>query len=131
MVAAWNSRHPGRKIASTLAWQEKNRAKVLAASARFRAANRDKGRAHAAAREALKACATPSWANDFIIEEAYALAQLRTKVMGFKWHVDHIVPLKSPLVCGLHTHDNLQVIPAAENHKKSNKYWPDMPEKAA
>ena len=78
------------------------------------------------ARRARKMQAMPKWANEFFIKEAYALAQLRTKVMGFKWHVDHIVPLTSKVVCGLHTHDNLQVIPMLENSKKSNRWWPDM-----
>lgn len=71
--------------------------------------------------------ATPSWANQFFLKEAYALAVLRSKVTGVKWSVDHIVPLRSKLVCGLHTHQNIRVIPAAENNSKSNRYWPQMP----
>ena len=42
-------------------------------------------------------------------------------------HVDHIVPLNSPIVCGLHNEFNLQIIPPATNYHKSNNYWPDMP----
>ena len=78
-------------------------------------------------RRANKLNATPAWANEFFISEAYALARLRTKMFGFKWHVDHIVPLKSDLVCGLHVEHNLRVIPATQNLKKRNLYWPDMP----
>jgi len=55
-----------------------------------------------------------------MIEQAYDLAQLRTKVFGFKWHVDHVIPLKGKNVCGLHTPYNLQVIPAKENLRKRN-----------
>jgi len=36
-------------------------------------------------------------------------------------HVDHIYPVKSKYVCGLHTVANLQVLPAAVNHAKGNK----------
>lgn len=86
--------------------------KILAANARRRAAEFD---------------ATPSWANEFFMEEAHHLARLREQATGFKWHVDHIVPLCSPFVCGLHTHDNLRVIPATVNLAKGNRTWPDMP----
>jgi len=72
-----------------------------------------------------KSC--PTWANHFFIHEAYRLARLRTKTFGFRWEVDHIVPLRSPLVCGLHTEQNLRVIPFNENLAKSNHYWTDMP----
>lgn len=71
--------------------------------------------------------AVPIWANKFFIQQAYELAALRTEMLGFPWHVDHIVPIKSEIVCGLHTHDNLQVIPAAENISKGNRRWPNMP----
>lgn len=82
----------------------------------------------AALRLARKVRATPSWANHFFIAEAYDLARTRTKVTGFEWHVDHIVPLRSKRVCGLHVENNLQVIPAAVNMSKQNRHWPDMPE---
>jgi len=41
--------------------------------------------------------------------------------------VDHIVPLSSPKVCGLHCSANLQVIPKHVNDSKGNAWWPDMP----
>lgn len=78
-------------------------------------------------RRASKQQATPAWANEFFVGEAYALAKLRTQVTGIKWEVDHIVPLNHPLVQGLHVENNLQVIPAVANRSKSNRYWPDMP----
>jgi len=74
-----------------------------------------------AIRRAQKKNATPAWANRFFIREAYHLAKLRTKMTGFKWEVDHIYPLQSDVVCGLHVEHNLQVIPAVLNRQKGNK----------
>ena len=106
-------------------WQNNNPQRMREIKAKHRALHPEKGNAYKAQRRAAKFKATPKWANSFFIEEAYRLAKLRTKIMGFPWHVDHIVPLKSPLVCGLHVHNNLQVIPAVRNLSKNNRYWPD------
>lgn len=78
-------------------------------------------------RRAMQMLAVPKWTNDFFIEEAHALATLRTRISGFQWSVDHIVPIKSALVCGLHCEGNIQVIPHVENIRKGNRRWPDMP----
>ena len=75
--------------------------------------------------QASKLQRTPAWVDSeelWLIKEVYALAELRTKMFGFSWHVDHIVPLQGTLVSGLHTIANLQVIPAKNNIAKANKY---------
>ena len=89
---------------------------------KYREANKDKRTAWENNRRAIKLNASPDWANEFFIEEIYHLAKLRTKLTGLTWHVDHIVPLKNKLVCGLHCEANLQVILASENLRKYNKY---------
>jgi hypothetical protein len=67
---------------------------------------------------------TPVWLGEddlWLIEQAYELAALRTKLFGFKWHVDHIYPLQGKIVSGLHVPENLRVIPWRDNLRKGNR----------
>jgi hypothetical protein len=76
-------------------------------------------------RKAAKLNRTPAWLTEddhWMIEQAYELAALRTKIFGFKWHVDHIIPLQGKTVSGLHVPINLQVIPWKDNLLKSNSF---------
>lgn len=82
--------------------------------------------AQCAKRRATKANATPAWVGPdelFLIEEAYRLARMRKEYTGISWDVDHILPLKSKQVCGLHTISNLQVVPSSYNYRKHNKVF--------
>ena len=58
---------------------------------------------------------------EFVYSEAYDLAKKRGQLTGFKWHIDHIIPLNGKFVSGLHVWNNLQVIPASINLSKSNR----------
>lgn len=81
--------------------------------------------ANDAKRHTAKMHRTPAWltVDDFwMLEQAYELAALRTKLFGFSWHVDHILPLQGKKVSGLHVPNNLQVIPWVDNVKKANRF---------
>lgn len=61
------------------------------------------------------------WADKFILAEAYDLAKRRSVATGIMWSVDHIIPLRHPRITGLHTHNNIQVIPQRINEVKGNR----------
>lgn len=69
----------------------------------------------------------PGWANSAEIEAVYKARDRLNRKFGVELHVDHVVPLNSPIVCGLHTPANLQLLDSNENLKKGNRVWPDMP----
>lgn len=42
---------------------------------------------------------------------------------GPEYVVDHVIPLKHPLVCGLHVPANLRVVLRTTNGKKGNNFY--------
>lgn len=112
-------------------WRAKNpnHSNTKIVKAQYKKNNPDKRMADVAKRRCAKLQRTPVWLNadDFwLMEQAYDLAALRSKVFGFQWHVDHILPLQGKKVSGLHVPLNLQVIPWIDNVRKANKHK-DLP----
>ena len=120
-------KHAARKRARNTEWREKNAARFKAMQKNWYENNRGRALAICRARQTRKINAMPGWVNRFFVSEIYHLASLRSKYTGIHWEVDHIVPLMSKLVCGLHCEQNLRIIPRAENMRKSNRVWTDMP----
>lgn len=94
-------------------WRQNNRAKRNAAEAK---------------RKAVKLRATPQWGCAEKILKFYESSQGLSMLLGEWYHVDHIVPLQSDFVCGLHNEFNLQILLAVDNCAKQNLWWPDMPD---
>lgn len=90
-------------------WKANNKTQVLADNKVRRRKHRD---------------ATPPWLTrkqKSEIRQLYQIAITMTQTTGEQYVVDHIVPLRSHEVCGLHVPWNLRVITQEENLKKSNK----------
>ena len=107
------------------AWRQQNEQHVLQYDKNYRKDNKHKSNYLCQLRKISIMQRTPRWLSEndlWMIEEAYKLASLRTKLFGFSWHVDHVIPLRGRLVSGLHSPYNLQIIPASLNQRKSNSY---------
>lgn len=124
---AWRAANADASSAIDLRYKHRNRDRLAAINAEWGRQNRDKRRATTAKRKASKLQATPAWANHDEIARIYRLARELQELTGVPMHVDHIVPLQHPFVCGLHCERNLQIVPARFNEGKKNYWWPDMP----
>ena len=135
--AAYNKSEAG--LQSKQDYYTKNRDAVIArASARpeaeknvyrkkWKEQNPDFVRVDARSRRSKHRAATPKWLTreqHADIRRLYLMAGALSKTTGEPYVVDHIVPLRSEVVCGLHVPWNLRVITREENLKKSNKLAP-------
>ena len=105
-------------------WAAENPERAKANTARWARGTPDRRCANENARRAGKLRATPSWADASEIARVYALAAKMAKHLDGPYHVDHVVPLKSKLVCGLHVHQNLRVLRGDLNAAKGNRFNP-------
>jgi hypothetical protein len=108
--------NPDKQRLRCQAYYAANTARARARVSAWKRKHPDKNTANTARRNARKLKATPIWANHDAIEVLYSLARSASK------QVDHIVPLKGRSVCGLHVHNNMQLLPPAENMKKGNRH---------
>ena len=91
---------------------------------KYKEANPELYKALVSVRKRRHRKATPQWITadqKLAIRQLYLQAMELTKLTSERYVVDHIVPLISFEVCGLHVPWNLRVITQEENLKKSNK----------
>ena len=103
-------------------YRELNGERMAAQSKGYREANRGLLKARGIRRMYNEKQATPSWADMRSINAVYIEAKRLEALDGIKRHVDHVIPLKNKLVCGLHVEHNLAIIPAEENLRKNNRF---------
>jgi len=121
---AWREANPNK----VQAYAEKNRARDVQSTREWEKRNPGKVNAKTALRKERIRQATPGWADFAEIQKVYQRAAEISRSTGIPHHVDHIVPIRSKIVCGLHCPANLEAVPAAVNVRKKNLFWPDMPD---
>jgi 5-methylcytosine-specific restriction endonuclease McrA len=104
--------------AATRRWYLANKERSRELIREWRKANHGKASAWVSERRAARINATPQWADLDAIREIYQSA------CAHGLTVDHVIPLKNPLVCGLHVQNNLQLLTPSENSSKGNKFDP-------
>lgn len=127
------------------AWYEANREQVIAAAAlipveqtraykrQWKTKNKTWVRADTKARRRKHREASPPWltaGHKAEIRQLYQSAIESSRISGEKYVVDHIIPLRSDVVCGLHVPWNLRIITRIQNAAKSNA-MPDDSEAVA
>jgi hypothetical protein len=120
-------------------WVDKNREKVYTEnSARQkidkegvrkrvgRYKNTENGKiVYRASRDAYRSRCKEASLNRYDMKKVYNIYKACKKLnaeTGLENHVDHIVPIRHLLVCGLHVSWNLQVIPKQDNLSKNNHF---------
>lgn len=106
-------------------WRDNNKEDMQERKRKWREANPARNIEYAGKRRAVERGATPPWADWAEIRKVYEKAARLSRKTGVEYHVDHIIPLTSPRVCGLHIAINLQILSAFENQSKHNKWWPN------
>lgn len=125
----WSDRNRESERKRLLEYSRLNKESYAHRNAQWRKDNPDLNCAKSAAYRARKLNQCPKWLSDSDVsrlKSIYKLCKNITKKTGILHHVDHIVPLKGEMVCGLHVPWNLQVIPASQNLSKSNSFDEDM-----
>ena len=118
----WREENREKSNAYTRKWRSENPEKQYQASRNWMTAVPGRQYAYSRARKKHIKQATPSWANMKYIRLFYEMAKMEEERLGVPVHVDHIIPLRGDNVCGLHVEDNLQLLTAKENFRKSNKF---------
>jgi hypothetical protein len=120
IVKAWRLKNKERSMACQKNWRDSNRERLQEYFRTYAKQHPDVLRRINAKSRALKKQAVPLWIDHDLVRDMYQEAEYQ------QMHVDHIVPLNSKSVYGLHWEGNLQLLTRDENLRKGNVTWPDQ-----
>ncbi len=104
---------------------ESNSNKIIQRNKQWHKLNPDKAAMNAERRYINLKEAMPKWVNQKDIKIIYIKRNYLNTIWGTHFEVDHIIPITSKTVCGLHTEANLQLLDASLNGSKLNTYQQD------
>ena len=125
----WYNNNHEHSIKRMALWRNNNRELSRQASTRWAKNNPARVLATMNARRARLLQAIPAWADLAAIRLVYEKRKQISLDTGMVHHVDHIVPLRGKLVCGLHVSWNLRIIPARDNLQKGSRIDTELMEK--
>lgn len=111
----WQIENRERCSANMAAFRARDPDRARALNRAFKAANPKKGTHDRALARARAMNAVPLWADIAAIRQVYEACP-----QGLE--VDHVIPLKHPLVAGLHVTENLQYLTRRENAQKTHDH---------
>ena len=127
----WGRSEKGQAYVEKRKQQRQQKAQTAVAALRVRnvidSSLHARWREQTALRMAMKRKATPAWLDAehrLRIQAIYAATQQLQEATATTYHVDHIVPLVSSVVCGLHVWWNLRPLTERENTTKLNVFDP-------
>ena len=125
----WYKANQEYSLKRMVQWRNNNREISRLASTRWAKNNPARVLANINARRARLLQAIPAWADLDAIGLIYEKRKQISLDTGMVHHVDHIVPLRGKLVCGLHVSWNLRIIPARDNLQKGSRIDMELMEK--
>lgn len=108
-IHRWYQNNKDRKKETNRKWRQSNPGRVAELAYKYLAKKKQ---------------AFAPWANREKIKLIYIEAATLSKETGIRHEVDHIYPIQSDYLCGLHVETNLQILTLKENRKKLNTIWP-------